>query len=198
LQHSSPACPEHPANAQAAAAPLRPAAPPEKKDGPLPGKGPEKTEKHTQRNESKKERRTDKELAADEDNIDALLAKFAMEERAKRAVEVEQDCAPPSARANASFSPCVAPVGGRQLARPGGGEGGRGGGRGGDRGGGDRGGRAPGRPCWPQPRRPLRPASRPAAALSCTQRLQRRCARHLTLPLPLTRTPPPPAPPPES
>lgn len=82
----------------------------EKKDGPLPGKGHEKTEKKTEKNEMKKERRAEKELEKDEDNIDALLAKFAIEDKAKKAVEIENDCPPPSARVNASFTAVVAPV----------------------------------------------------------------------------------------
>jgi hypothetical protein len=60
----------------------------EKKDGPTAGKGAEKTEKKTKANEQKKERRTDKALAGDEDDIDALLAKFALEEKQLKAVQV--------------------------------------------------------------------------------------------------------------
>ena len=39
------------------------------------GKGAVKTERKTERNEEKKTRRTDKQLAGNEDDLDALLAK---------------------------------------------------------------------------------------------------------------------------
>uniref|UniRef100_A0A383WDZ9 DUF4110 domain-containing protein n=1 Tax=Tetradesmus obliquus TaxID=3088 RepID=A0A383WDZ9_TETOB len=81
----------------------------EKKDGPAAGagKGAEKTERKTKANELKAQRRTDKALAGDEDDIDALLAKFALEEKQLKAVQVINDCEPPSARVNASFVPYV-------------------------------------------------------------------------------------------
>lgn len=60
----------------------------EKKGGPTAGKGAEKTERKTKANEIKKERRTDKKLAGDEDDIDALLEKFALEEKQLKSVEV--------------------------------------------------------------------------------------------------------------
>ena len=82
----------------------------EKKDGPAVGKGAEKTERKTVKNEDKKERRTEKRLAGDEDDIDALLAKFALEDKQRKEVRVEADCGPPSARVNASFVPYVTPV----------------------------------------------------------------------------------------
>eukprot|EP00882_Tetradesmus_deserticola_P027133 GHRQ01030000.1.p1 GENE.GHRQ01030000.1~~GHRQ01030000.1.p1 ORF type:complete len:390 (+),score=173.56 GHRQ01030000.1:29-1171(+) len=77
----------------------------EKKAGPVAGQGAQKTEKKTKANELKQERRTDKALAGDEDDIDALLAKFSMEEKQLKAVQVINDCDPPSARVNASFVP---------------------------------------------------------------------------------------------
>eukprot|EP00878_Enallax_costatus_P020083 GHUV01021214.1.p1 GENE.GHUV01021214.1~~GHUV01021214.1.p1 ORF type:complete len:137 (+),score=39.61 GHUV01021214.1:428-838(+) len=79
----------------------------EKKAGPTAGKGAEKTERKTKANEVKKERRTDKKLAGDEDDIDALLEKFALEEKQLKSVEVINDCDPPSARVNASFVPYI-------------------------------------------------------------------------------------------
>lgn len=45
----------------------------------------------------------------DEDDIDALLAKFTVADKQKKAVKVENDCAAPSGRVNASFTPYVAP-----------------------------------------------------------------------------------------
>ena len=47
----------------------------------------------------------------DEDDLDALLAKFALEEKATKAVTVVADCEPPSARVNASFVPHLTQVG---------------------------------------------------------------------------------------
>mmetsp|Transcript_35362 Transcript_35362/g.89532 ORF Transcript_35362/g.89532 Transcript_35362/m.89532 type:complete len:561 (-) Transcript_35362:2296-3978(-) len=73
------------------------------------GKGDAKTEKKTARNEEKKERRAQKRLEGDEDDIDALLAQFAVSDKAQGEVKIEADCAPPSARVSASFIPYVAP-----------------------------------------------------------------------------------------
>jgi hypothetical protein len=78
--------------------------------GPLPGKGAVKTESKTKRNEDKKARRAERALEGDEDDVDAILAKLALQEADRKAVTVEADCAPPSARVNASFVPHVAPV----------------------------------------------------------------------------------------
>ncbi|KAF8055334.1 KLHDC4 [Scenedesmus sp. PABB004] len=83
----------------------------EKKVGPVAGKGSEKTERKTRANEEKKDRRADKRLAGDEDDLDALLAKVALEDRALKAVTLVTDAPPPSARVNASFVPYVTPRG---------------------------------------------------------------------------------------
>ncbi|KXZ49944.1 hypothetical protein GPECTOR_18g102 [Gonium pectorale] len=84
----------------------------ERKDGPVAGAGPIKTEKKTAKNEAKKERRADKRLAGDEDDIDALLLRMALEERQKKGgVEVLADCDPPGPRVSASFVPYVTPRG---------------------------------------------------------------------------------------
>jgi hypothetical protein len=64
----------------------------------------------TQLNDLKKERRANKALAGDEDNIDALLLKCSLEDKARTALSVEADCPAPSARVNASFIPYIAPV----------------------------------------------------------------------------------------
>mmetsp|Transcript_4365 Transcript_4365/g.11848 ORF Transcript_4365/g.11848 Transcript_4365/m.11848 type:complete len:564 (-) Transcript_4365:268-1959(-) len=75
----------------------------EKKEGPSVPKGEFKTERATAKNEEKKERRTAKKLEGNEDDIDALLAKFALEEKAKKQITIESDCSPPGARVSASF-----------------------------------------------------------------------------------------------
>ncbi|GLC36147.1 hypothetical protein PLESTB_001375400 [Pleodorina starrii] len=84
----------------------------ERKDGPVAGVGSVKTEKKTAKNEAKKERRADKRLEGDEDDIDALLMRMALEERQKKGtLEVVPDCDPPGPRVNASFVPYVTPRG---------------------------------------------------------------------------------------
>ncbi|GLI65322.1 hypothetical protein VaNZ11_008865 [Volvox africanus] len=84
----------------------------ERKDGPAVGTGAIKTDKKTARNEAKKERRAEKRLEGDEDDIDALLLRMALEERQRKgAVEVTADCDPPGPRVNASFVPYITPRG---------------------------------------------------------------------------------------
>jgi len=83
----------------------------EKKDGPLPGKGADKTEAKTEKNEKKKEKRAEKAIAGDEDDIDALLKKFALEEAQKRSVQILENAPPPGPRVNASWIPYITPKG---------------------------------------------------------------------------------------
>ncbi|KAG2454221.1 hypothetical protein HYH02_001255 [Chlamydomonas schloesseri] len=84
----------------------------ERKDGPVVGVGLVKTEKKTAKNEAKKERRAEKRLEGDEDDIDALLARMALEEKAKKgAPEVTADVEPPGPRVSASFQPYITPRG---------------------------------------------------------------------------------------
>lgn len=83
----------------------------ERKDGPIPGKGTVKTATKTAKNEGKAERRTDRALAGDEDDIDALLAKIALADKAQTAVTIDHDCSPPSARVSASVTAHITPVG---------------------------------------------------------------------------------------
>ena len=64
----------------------------------------------TQQNELKKERRATKALVGDEDDIDAMLQKCALDDKTRTVLTMELDCAAPSARVNASFVPYVAPV----------------------------------------------------------------------------------------
>lgn len=51
----------------------------ERKEGPLPGSGTQKTEKKTSKNELKKERRAAKALENDEDNLEALLQRVTLQ-----------------------------------------------------------------------------------------------------------------------
>ena len=44
-------------------------------------------------------------LQGGEDDLDALLAKFALEDKMQSSVEVVDDSAPPSARVYSSFTP---------------------------------------------------------------------------------------------
>ncbi|GAX74960.1 hypothetical protein CEUSTIGMA_g2406.t1 [Chlamydomonas eustigma] len=81
----------------------------ERKEGPIAGLGSIKTDKKTQLNELKKERRANKALAGDEDNIDALLLKCSLEDKARTVLTLETDSPAPSARVNASFIPYIAP-----------------------------------------------------------------------------------------
>ena len=93
----------------------------ERKDGPIPGVGSVKTERKTSKNEERKEKRAAKRLEGDEDDLDALLERFAIEEKQHKTVQIEADCEPPPARVNASFIPWVAPVsqGGKRWCLPG-------------------------------------------------------------------------------
>ena len=68
---------------------------------------PEPPPTQTQKNELKKERRAAK---GDEDDIDALLARCLLEDKARTVLTLEVDCTPPTARVNASFVPYIAPV----------------------------------------------------------------------------------------
>jgi len=83
----------------------------EKKGEVAAGVGATKTERKTTQNALKAERRTERALAGDEDDIDALLAQFALAEKSKKAVVVEADCPAPSPRVNASLVPYVTPKG---------------------------------------------------------------------------------------
>jgi N-acetylneuraminic acid mutarotase len=82
----------------------------ERKDGPSVGTGAIKTEKKTQKADAKKERRAAARLAGDEDDVEAMLAKFALEVAAKPGTPlIETDCPAPSPRVNSSFIPHIAP-----------------------------------------------------------------------------------------
>lgn len=70
-----------------------------------PGAGQAKTERKTAAAEAKRVRRAER-ATADEDDVDALLARIKLEDAAATAVTIEEDCPPPSGRANATLA-CV-------------------------------------------------------------------------------------------
>ena len=78
-----------------------------KAKGSKPGVGAEKTAKKTEKNADKETRRLERKAAGGEDDIDALLAQFKLEDEAKVTVCVEDNCTPPTPRVYASFLPLV-------------------------------------------------------------------------------------------
>lgn len=56
-----------------------------------------------------------KPCPGDEDDLDALLAKFALADKQQKEVVVVPDADPPSARVNATFVPYITPVSRRWL-----------------------------------------------------------------------------------
>lgn len=76
-----------------------------KNKGPRPGAGAAKTERKTQKREAKEERREAKKTKDEENDIDALLARFKLEDDANNSVAVHENCQPPSARVYASVVP---------------------------------------------------------------------------------------------
>eukprot|EP00955_Chlamydomonas_euryale_P065180 359170-Chlamydomonas_euryale.AAC.6 len=89
----------------------------ERKDGPAAGKGAVKTARKTERNADKAERRDARRAAGDEDDLDAMFAQFELAQKGAKQAVVEADCAPPSARVNASFLPHVAGVSSAAVGR---------------------------------------------------------------------------------
>jgi hypothetical protein len=77
-----------------------------KAKGHAPGAGKEKTERKTERNAEKAVRRVEKQ-AQGEDDIEALLAQFKLQDESSKKAIVEENCPPPSARVYASFVPLV-------------------------------------------------------------------------------------------
>ncbi|KAL0040670.1 hypothetical protein WJX79_001168 [Trebouxia sp. C0005] len=69
-----------------------------------PGAGAEKTSRKTEKNEGKAVKRAAKAAKGGDDDVDALLAQFALEEKAKNNADIREDVAPPSARVYASFT----------------------------------------------------------------------------------------------
>lgn len=69
------------------------------------GQGASKTQRKTVKNELKQERRLDRRLQEDEEDIDALLEKFRLEDIRNTQPIIEDDCDPPSVRVHASYTP---------------------------------------------------------------------------------------------
>lgn len=76
-----------------------------KAKGHVPGKGTEKTDRKTEQNAEKASRRLAAKAAGGEDDIDALLAAFKLEEEQHVTIEIIKDCDPPGPRVYSSFIP---------------------------------------------------------------------------------------------
>lgn len=74
-----------------------------KAKGHTPGRGGEKTDRKTEKNEEKSTRRLAKKAAGGEDDIDALLAQFKLQDERISELYVEDDCPPPGARVYSSL-----------------------------------------------------------------------------------------------
>ena len=74
------------------------------------GLGAVKTQRKTAKNEEKTERRLDRRLERDEEDVDALIAKFKLEDERKTQVVIEDDCDPPSVRVHATYTSLPAEV----------------------------------------------------------------------------------------
>lgn len=78
-----------------------------KNKGTKPGAGAVKTERKTEKNLAKEQRRRQRKENAEEGDIDALLARFKLQDEENNRVSIEQDCSPPTARVYASVLPLV-------------------------------------------------------------------------------------------
>lgn len=76
-----------------------------KQKGHKPGVGAEKTARKTEKNALKDQRRLEKKAHGGEDDIDALLAQFKIEDESASSVTIEENCNPPSPRVYSSFHP---------------------------------------------------------------------------------------------
>jgi N-acetylneuraminic acid mutarotase len=76
-----------------------------KSKGHKPGQGADKTAKKTERNVEKAQRRLERMAKGGEDDIDALLAQFKLQDEASVTVRIEEDCPPPGPRVYPSFQP---------------------------------------------------------------------------------------------
>lgn len=76
-----------------------------KQKGSKPGVGAAKTEKKTQKNLAKGERREARKAQSEENDIDALLARFKLQDEENNAVRIVEKCPPPTARVYASVQP---------------------------------------------------------------------------------------------
>lgn len=78
-----------------------------KSKGHVPGAGKAKTERKTEKNAEKTLRRRERTAKGGEDDIDALLAQFKLQDEEANRIIVEENCDPPTARVYASFTPLV-------------------------------------------------------------------------------------------
>lgn len=69
------------------------------------GQGSSKTQRKTAQKEKKQERRIDRRLQEDEEDIDALLHKFKLEDKSRTEVITNDQSDPPSVRVHASYTP---------------------------------------------------------------------------------------------
>eukprot|EP00210_Caulerpa_lentillifera_P003021 g2884.t1 len=69
------------------------------------GQGAAKTQRKTVQNEQKQERRIDRRLQEDEEDLDALLQKFKFEDKKRTEVIIEDNSDPPSVRVHATYTP---------------------------------------------------------------------------------------------
>ncbi|CAD7702273.1 unnamed protein product [Ostreobium quekettii] len=66
------------------------------------GRGADKTQRKTEKNEGKKQRRSDRR--AEDDDIDAILERLRLDDAAKTRVTVEENCAAPEPRVYATYT----------------------------------------------------------------------------------------------
>ena len=78
-----------------------------KAKGHVAGVGKLKTERKTEKNAEKALRRQERQTKGGDDDIDALLEQFKLQDEAAKKVVIEEDCDPPTARVYASFTPLV-------------------------------------------------------------------------------------------
>lgn len=78
-----------------------------KAKGHTPGLGADKTAKRTDKNAEKESRRLERKAKGGEGDIDALLAKFKLEDEAQSTVRIEENCIAPTPRVYATFIPLV-------------------------------------------------------------------------------------------
>ncbi|EIE25653.1 galactose oxidase [Coccomyxa subellipsoidea C-169] len=76
-----------------------------KAKGKVPGHGDEKTARKTELNQTKAERRTARQIEGGEDDLDALLKQFELNDKKSKEIVVLSNAEPPSPRLFASFTP---------------------------------------------------------------------------------------------
>ncbi|CAL8469827.1 g9369 [Coccomyxa elongata] len=80
-----------------------------KAKGKVPGHGDEKTARKTEINQTKAERRTARKLEGGEDDLDALLKSFELQDKKAKEIIVVSNADPPSPRLFATFTPVPGP-----------------------------------------------------------------------------------------